>query len=183
MLKYDNSDTKKKLTAIAIWFAISLLIILVIINIDPINSFLLKIIDITAPVIIGAAIAYMLNPVLKFLEFVVFKNLKNKKLVRGLSLVLTYVYAISLIVLLVSVIAPQLVESIIDIGKNYNTYLDTAINVVNNIMSKVSSSFEGVDIDYVKQRILELFNESENLVQNIVSYAISYGSTDRKSVV
>ena len=177
MLKYDNSDTKKSLTAIVAWFAISLLVILVIINIDPINSFLSTILKIVAPVFIGGAIAYLLNPVLKFLEFVVFKNVKNKKTVRALSLVLTYVYAIAVIVLLVSVIVPQLVESILDIGKNYTAYLNTAIDVINNIISKISANFEGIDIDYVGQRILELFNESENLVQNIASYAISYGTS------
>ena len=106
MLKYDNNDTKNKLTAIIVWFALSLLVILIIINMDPINSFLFAFMEIIAPLFIGGAIAYLLNPVLKFLEFVVFKNVKNKKAVRALSLVLTYIYAIVLIVLIVSVIAP-----------------------------------------------------------------------------
>ena len=177
MLKYDNTDTKKKLTAIIVWFALSLLVILIIINMDPINSFLFGIMEIVSPVFIGGAIAYLLNPILKFLEFVVFKGIKNKKAVRALSLVLTYVYAIVLIVLLVSVIAPQLIESILDIGKNYNTYLDTAVGVVNNIFSKISTNFENLDTENVKQHILELFNESENLVQTIVGYVITYGTS------
>lgn len=177
MLKYDNNDTKNKLTAIIVWFALSLLVILIIINMEPINSFLFAFMEIIAPLFIGGAIAYLLNPVLKFWEFVVFKNVKNKKAVRALSLVLTYIYAIVLIVLIVSVIAPQLIESILDIGKNYNTYLDTAVNVINNLFSKISSNFKNLETEYVKQRILEMFNESENLVQTIVGYVISYGAT------
>lgn len=177
MLKYDNSDTKKKLTAVIVWFALSLLVILIIINMDPINSFLFGIMEIVSPVFIGGAIAYLLNPVLKFLEFVVFKSIKNKKAVRALSLVLTYVYAIALIVLLVSVITPQLTESILDIGKNYNSYLDTAVGVVNNIFSKISTNFENLNTESVKQHILDLFNESENLIQTIVEYVIAYGAS------
>ena len=105
MLKYDNNNTKKNLTAIIVWFALSLLVILIIINMDPINSFLFGIMEIISPVFIGGAIAYLLNPTLKFLEFVVFKGIKKKKVVRAISLVLTYVYAIALIALIVSVIA------------------------------------------------------------------------------
>ena len=76
MLKYDNdnTDVKKKLTTIIVSFAIILLVILIIINMGPINSFLFGILEIVAPVLIGAAIAYFLNPILRFLEFVVLSN-------------------------------------------------------------------------------------------------------------
>ena len=178
MLKYDNDNTdiKKKLTTIIVSFAIILLVILIIINMGPINSFLFGLLEIVAPVIIGAAIAYFLNPILRFLEFVVFKGIKNKKAVRALSLVLTYVYAIALIVLLVSVIAPQLVESIFDIAQNYNSYLETAVDFVNNLFSKISTNFKTIDTENVKHYILDLFNESENIFQTIVEYIVTYGT-------
>jgi len=177
MLKYDNNDYKKRLTITLTWFAISLLVILIVMNIDPISGFISGVMDIIAPIVIGGAIAYLLNPVLKFFEFVVFKKLKNKALIRALSLILTYVYAIAFIALVVSVITPQLIESLLDIGKNYNTYIDTAVNILNETLSKISSNFENFDSEHIREHILDLFLESENVVQTVMQYVISYGTT------
>ena len=178
MLKYEkNGSTNKGLRYTLFVFAVIFLVILLVINISPIKSFLTKVVDIIAPIIIGAAIAYLLNPILKFLEFIVFKNVKNKKVVRFLSLVLTYVYAILIITLVFSVLLPRLTESIVDLVKNYKLYINTTLDSINSFVSGISLNFENFDTTHLNEFINEFFNESGDIVKTVTDYMLAYGKS------
>ena len=178
MLKNDNNnDNKKGLNYTIAAFAIVLLVVLIMINLTPISEFVSIVFSIIAPIALGAAIAYCLNPILKFLEFMVFKRLKSKKAIRILSLILTYIYAILIIALLVAVVAPQLTQSIIDLGKNYNLYIDTTINSINSAISSLSVNFDNIDVSLATETASEILTESGDLVKTILSYVLSYGQT------
>ena len=178
MLKYEkNGSPNKGLRYTLFVFAIIFLIILLIINISPIKSFSSKVVDIIAPIILGAAIAYLLNPILKFLEFIVFKNIKNKKIVRFLSLVLTYVYAILIITLVISVLLPRLTESITDLVKNYKLYISTTLDSINSFISGISLNFENFDTTNLNEFINEFFNESGDIFKTVTDSIILYGKS------
>lgn len=178
MLKYEkNGSPNKGLRYTLFVFAIIFLIILLIINISPIKSFSSKVVDIIAPIILGAAIAYLLNPILKFLEFIVFKNIKNKKIVRFLSLVLTYVYAILIITLVISVLRPRLTESIADLVKNYKLYISTTLDSINSFISVISLNFENFDTTNLNEFINEFFNESGDIFKTVTDSIILYGKS------
>ena len=178
MLKYEkNGSPNKGLRYTLFVFAIIFLIILLVINISPIKSFSSKVVDIIAPIILGAAIAYLLNPILKFLEFIVFKNIKNKKIVRFLSLVLTYVYAILIITLVISVLLPRLTESITDLVKNYKLYISTTLDSINSFISGISLNFENFDTTNLNEFINEFFNESGDIFKTVTDSIILYGKS------
>ena len=178
MLKYEkNGSTNKGLRYTLFVFATIFLIILLIINISPIKNFLSNVTDIIAPIMIGAAIAYLLNPILKFLEFIVFKDIKNKKLVRFLSLLLTYVYAMLIITLVISVLLPRLTESIVDLVKNYKLYINTTLASINSFISSVSLNFENLDTSNLNEFINEFFNESGDIFKTVTDYIIEYGKS------
>ena len=177
MLNQDNSDHKKRINVTIVWFAVAILAILIVINFSPIASFGTMITSIASPVIVGGAIAYLLNPILKFLEFVVFKKLKSKKLARVLSLILTYVYAILVITLVISVIAPQFAASIADIATNYNGYIDSVLGVINGIIAKISSNMASFDAAQAKEMVTEIFSESGDIIKDISNYLVSYGKS------
>lgn len=175
MFNNDNNE-KKGLSYTLIGFAIALFIVILMINITPIQQFLSMISAIIAPIAIGGAIAYCLNPILKFLEFIVFKNLKSKHLARVLSLILTYVYALVIITLIVGVVVPQLMQSVLDLGKNYDVYIEKTMESFNALISKISINFETLNVEDVTKIASEIISESGDIFQTILESVLSYGS-------
>ncbi|MCR5010057.1 MAG: AI-2E family transporter [Clostridia bacterium] len=76
-----------------------------------------------APVIIGAGIAYMLNPFAIFYDRTIFKKIKNRKVSWGISVVLTLIVLILLLFLLLYSLIPQLITSIGGFIENIDSYL------------------------------------------------------------
>ena len=87
-------EKKKKLLTAGISCAVIFTILYLITNFTAITAFFGSIFSVLTPVIVGAAIAYLLNPILKLFEYKIFKKLKNKAVRRALSLILTYVVAV-----------------------------------------------------------------------------------------
>ncbi len=175
MLNNDNNE-KKGLSYTLIGFAIALFVVILMINITPITDFLSLITSIIAPIAIGGAIAYFLNPILKFLEFIAFKKLKSKKLTRVLSLILTYVYALVIIALVVGVVVPQLMQSVLDLGKNYDIYIDKTMESLNIVISKLSINFENINVEDITKFASEIISESGDIFQTVLETVLSYGS-------
>ena len=175
MLKDDNNgDNKNGLTYTITTFAIIFFIVVLAINIAPIAAFITNIFNLLAPIILGAAIAYLLNPILKFLEFIVFKKIKSNNLTRVLSLILTYVYALLVITLIFAVLGPRLINSIIDLGKNYKYYLNETMASVNSFISTLSINFDNFDADQAKAISNEILSESWDIFDTIINYALNY---------
>ena len=173
MLKYDNNTPKKGIMFTIVIFAITLLIVLITVNITPIATFMLTVFSIISPVVIGAAIAYLLNPLLKFLEFIVFKKLKSKKLIRTLSLILTYLIALLVITLIFAILAPRLIQSIIDLAKNYNFYIDKTINAINSFIAGLPIKSQAINVEQIKEIADDMLKESGNLFDAIINYALA----------
>ena len=173
MLKYDNNNAPKKgIIYTAVIFAIALLVVLITVNISPIIAFMSIIFSVITPIVIGAAIAYLLNPLLKFLEFIVFKKLKSKKLIRALSLVLTYAFALLVITLVFAVLTPRMLQSIIDLGKNYSFYISKTMEAVDSFISNLPIKSASFNAEHLKNITSDILSESGNLFDTIVSYAV-----------
>ena len=79
-------------------------------NIGVVWSIFKFIFRVLLPIIIGAGIAYILNPFTKFYDRTIFKRLKKRKVAWGLSLVLTLIVLLALIFLLLYSLIPQMME-------------------------------------------------------------------------
>ena len=82
------------------------------------------------PIIIGAGIAYILNPFTKFYDRTIFKRLKKRKVAWGLSLVLTLIVLLALIFLLLYSLIPQMIGSIGNFIENIDEYLASLMRLV-----------------------------------------------------
>lgn len=178
MINKDNNENhdKKGLSYTLIGFAVTLFVVILMVNIKPITDFLSTITAIVAPIAIGGAIAYALNPTLKFLEFIVFKRLKSKRVTRVLSLILTYVYALVVITLIVGVVVPLIMQSVLDLGKNYDLYIDKTMASFNTLIAKLSLNFEGINFADITNFVSELISESGDIFQTVIETVVSYGS-------
>lgn len=97
-----------------------------------------EMIKILNPILIGFAMAYLLNFILKFyedtiLETSLFKKLKLKSK-RGLGLLFTYITAFLLIGLFIQFVLPQLVESIVGLVNDIPTYISNAGKIINELL-------------------------------------------------
>lgn len=114
------------------------------------QHFVSKLMSILAPVVYGFVIAYLLTPVVNWLEALIVKTwrrikpLQNKKLkhassvLRAASILLTEALAIFLIYLLMSVLIPQLVDSVTALINNAENYYNTIYGWANDLISRDS---------------------------------------------
>lgn len=114
------------------------------------QHFVSKLMSILAPVVYGFVIAYLLTPIVNWLEALIvkawrrIKSLQNKKpkhassVLRAASILLTEALAIFLIYLLMSVLIPQLVDSVTALINNAENYYNTIYGWANDLISRDS---------------------------------------------
>ena len=166
------------LIACVIIFVVAFLIV----NISALSGVASSLISVFSPVILGFAIAYFLNPLLRIYEFKVFKGIKNKKLLRGTSIVMTYVTTITVLVAFLLLIIPELVQSIMSFGDKFggkiSGYVNTVINWINNALAHIL----GTGNDAVgKDDIISALTKSQNAsggstVSTAIEFVIKYGT-------
>ncbi|HBG5344496.1 TPA: AI-2E family transporter [Clostridioides difficile] len=136
-----------KYTTIAIYTFIisasSIIFYLVSSQIDVFSNNLDAIFTTLQPFIIGFAIAYLLNFILKFYEDRIFiKSEKLKKLKqsskRGLGLLLTYATAILILYLFMYFVLPQVIESIVGLANDIPMYVNNATKLIDKLMTDLN---------------------------------------------
>lgn len=174
MLNFEN---KKNLYTAVIVCCIAVPLILLIVNIDPIASFINSVLSVLSPIILGAAIAYILNPVLKLFEYKVLKKLKKKRTRRALSLLFTYIVAIAVLVGFAFLLIPQLIKSIMDLSTKFESYVAATSEFINNFINKFmgKQNSEYINAESLKNAITKLFSASNNILDTIAEYVQKYG--------
>ncbi len=117
-------------------------------KVGTLQSFLAKLTDILAPVLYGFAMAYLLAPIVNWLERALTgganRALKGKGLtvpnrwLRALSIFLTWAFVLFLIYLLLVMLIPQLVESITMLIDNAQLYYQQVYDWVNELLNAKS---------------------------------------------
>ena len=117
-------------------------------KVGTLQSFLAKLTDILAPVLYGFAMAYLLAPIVNWLERALTgganRALKGKGLpvpnrwLRALSIFLTWAFVLFLIYLLLVMLIPQLVESITMLIDNAQLYYRQVYDWVNELLNAKS---------------------------------------------
>jgi len=132
------------LTALAV-LILCICFVFVLFRIGILFNVLKTILSVASPVIYGMVIAYLLAPILNFIEEKCLFPLFNKKFdtnskkirskMRGISLSLTLVFVGALIYCFIAVVIPQVYYSIVSIYESFPVY-------VNNIVSSVEKIFK-----------------------------------------
>ena len=125
----------------ALYIILALLaIVFVVVKRESFSSFAGEIFRILRPVLIGAILAYLCNPIFRMFERRVFSKVHSFTLRRTLSLIGTYLVLALIFVLLLLLIIPQLLASVIDFLENYETLLATALENINGLLTKVNEN-------------------------------------------
>lgn len=114
---------------------LSIIFYFLVSNIGNLFSSINKIIKILNPIILGLCFAYLFNPILDTIEKFLKKHIKyfkNKHQIRIISMIITYIFIITLIILFLYIIMPQLLSTLKYILDNFPIYIDNfKINIKN----------------------------------------------------
>ena len=167
-------EWNKRYTTIAIYsfavIACSILLYMIMSNIDEFSSKVDGMIVTLRPFIIGGAIAYLLNFMLKFYENLLSKwdkfNKKSKKVKRSVGLILTYLSAMIMVYLFLQFVLPQLVDSILGLANSIPQYVKDLSNFTNDLLSKVD--LEPQFIELLMKQWNDLINAIIAFITNMV---------------
>ena len=150
-------------------FAALILLFFAIYRWDYILGFIGTLITILMPFIYGLAIAYLMNPVVKFFENKVFTKLikklskkkkDKKRLARVLSLCTSTVIFFGLLITSVSFLIPEILKSIEMLVLNINTYLTNSKELLIDLFGGSSAIKDFINDNYGK--FSEFMNTSFN---------------------
>lgn len=144
----DNPERKK-------WYilegrSISMLIVLLLAilfyvgltHFDVISVRIRMFMKVLSPFIAGFAIAYLLNTPVSFFERKVYRKQRYK---RGLSILTVYLLALAVVVILLNLVIPQVVQSVMDLAGNMQTYLNSLDALVQDASTQFGLDPTGVD--------------------------------------
>lgn len=105
-------------------------------KIGDVTSFISFFMTVLNPIIIGLVLAYLMNPLMKWLE-------ENTRLKRGLSIAILYIGFIGILGVLIAFILPSIISSISDIVVNFPNYIEQMNNFGNEMIARFEASYGG----------------------------------------
>lgn len=166
-------------------------------NASVIGSFFQSIVEGLAPILWGIIIAFLLNPVLNFIErkwlaphyykkqgINVFlpENKKTKMKMRSISVLLSILFLVAILIAIICIVVPQLVMSIQTIVANFSSYQENVNHFFINLAGgdkEVEKQITDILIT-VEEAIGEWYetNIAENMseiIQEVTSTVVSFG--------
>ena len=146
------------------------------------------IVDILMPIVWGLAIAYLLTPVLNFVEDRIFFPLcrklkvketpKKKSLIRGSSILITAFLFVALIYILFFMLVSQIVPSVESIIVNFDSYTNNFIGWINKTLE------DNPDISAYAVKLVDNYsNQLENWLSEIIPSTVELVRTVSISVL
>lgn len=146
-------DWNRKYTTVAVYsfivIACSIIFYLISSQVKVFSSKISDFIAILYPFIIGFAIAYLLNFILKFIENrIISEKMKGKSpaKVRAISMIITYFVAGTLCYLFVHFVWPELLESIIGLFNDIPNYVNNATVMINKLIEEFNLTPASMEI-------------------------------------
>lgn len=147
------------------WFTFAIAVIVIyktVDNLGQITNWIKNLLSILAPFAAGILIAYILYiPCMKIES--IYKKIKKVKIMnkkaRPLSIFTIYLIVFILLVILVNFIVPPIVQSVIDLTNNLQSYYETTISKINElpeesfwkteVITKVIQEIQNIDIKQI----------------------------------
>ena len=175
----SDGEKKSKLSVAWLICAIAAVVLFAIINLGAITNFMSGVISLLTPLLIGFALAYILDPILRLFEFKIYKKIPNKNALRALSIVSTYVFALLIVVAFFWLLIPSVITSIVDLFGKYDEYIAHTTDFVNGIINKVMSNEAAaryIEVDDIKKVIVNFFSTSGDILSTVTEYIFEYGA-------
>ncbi len=183
------------------WLSIGVILILVykfLDNFSGIGKWLLNLLSILTPFLAGILIAYILYIPCKKIE----QLLKSRKIkhTRGISITIVYLLAILVIALIIKFIIPIMVQSVMDLVENIQSYYNSIVAeeynseispwLQNNVLKPIVEYTQKINFeemftpDMIKTYLSSAFGAVKTIVNIFISFICSvYIIAQRESIV
>ena len=136
-----KNKSKKIWLICGVVYAIAILFVLFIANLDAFNLWLGNLLSIFRPVLIGLVLAYFCNPLFRLFERALFYKVRPIPLRRVLSLIFTYAIVLLILVFFLLLIIPQLISSVMNFMESYDEYMVKVIDLLNDMIINFNHTF------------------------------------------
>ncbi len=149
-------------------FSICLLLSAIVFKYNVILDYMNKILHVLSPVIWGLVIAYLLNPVMKFIEKVldkfIFQKKKHPAVSRCIGIAVAMLVMLGVIAAIIVSIVPEIIDTIKNFFTNITYYLNNLQNYIND---KISDTLES------NPKIKEILNSEFNNIQDFAMSVVN----------
>lgn len=166
-------------------FAVLVLVFYVISNLPAVGDFFGKVFAVFTPLIGGAALAYLCNPILNFFERRLLRRVPET-FRRMLGIFLTYLFFILIIAAIGLLIIPQLINSFQKLFAEYENYIANAITNLNQLIANITGKFnsgaadgtveEFISLEKINALIETLIGNTDDLFSVLLGNLQSYGA-------
>ena len=172
-------DWNRKYTTIAVYaiivvvFGISFY--LSVMQFSKLSELTSTFIAILKPFIVGFSLAYLLNFILEFTEGNIVSNLMpraGKRLVRYLSMVITYILVTILVFLFFKFIFPQVAESIVKLVTDFPHIVNRVYNYIDQFINHINLP-DPTRVD-VNQKVNEIGKSAIDFATNLVPFLANF---------
>lgn len=168
--KKDNKYFKLGITSFCVVCA-SIVFYYIIFHSENLSKNISLILTVLSPIIYGIVIAYLVTPILNFIQYKLLSPLadrikwkssnKREKILRYISVFITLMFVLGVIVALISLIIGEIVPSIKNIMNNSDTYFQNATIWVNNVLED-NPTYR----DYAMKALEKYSNELEGVINS-----------------
>ena len=148
-------------------------------NLAQITGAISRVLSLISPVLIGIAVAYLMTPIVKFVDGQLSGLVKKDGIRNAIAVAISSLGILICFTILMSFLVPQIIDSIVQFINNINSYSQAASAFLDNL----NKAAEAHNLDM--ERIRSLFNDlMENIVRfitnnarNMVKGSVSYGGS------
>lgn len=158
-------ETNKKYYTISIYTVMVVLVCALIVKLifswASTSAFISKYIVAAAPVIAGFFVAYLLNPLVNFLERKLFMKLikeKHPKISRTLAIISAYLIVVGALVLIFVYLIPQLTTSLTDLVGQVQSWYDQSLKWFNSLQQKYPDIDITTIVNNIQTSIMDFLN-------------------------
>ncbi len=144
-----------------------------------VSMFLGALINATVPLIIGAAVAYIINIMLNFYERHFFSKAKSSfilKVRRPICITISFITVITLVTLIIGLVLPQIISAISLILKELPNAITTTIDMLDssNFVSKnVIAQLQSINWSSIVNQFFDVLTNGIGNIMNIVVNTVS----------
>ena len=172
-------DWNSKYTTVSVYtvitFAVCLALVLIVEKFSVITGALGTVMGTISAIVWGFVIAYLLNPVMMFIErglkTLLEKRKPHPKLCRFISTFVAIIFGIAVICTLVAIIVPQVLDSIMNIFNNAQNYMNNIYQWVNTTLAEYPEivTYLNDQLNDIQAAVLSAVN---NLIPKVGDWAI-----------
>ncbi|MFA9378150.1 MAG: AI-2E family transporter [Lachnotalea sp.] len=185
-IKNNKFESNKKYFTICVYtifvILIGTLIVKLIISWDQAVTMFNGYLSALSPFIVGAFIAYFINPLMKYFEKIIFTRffkIKSLRRSKFCALSLSYLLVIGLIYICFSYIIPQLFRSLSDLIQSIPIFYDRIYAFINNL----ETNYPNIDFNIVNDILNKALPNIEDTIQNFATNVIPFIYSTSLSVI